>query len=132
MQVVLLHVVNLNIRAPDNRVYEELGREATWHLRRLSDFLDPSISRRLRVRMGRVPEEIVAAARAEEPEIVVLAKREISPSTKLRRFRRSRSRADQLTSSVALRLVREARCHVVVLSGQSYFDCESTSILEAD
>ena len=29
----LLHVVHLNIPAPGNAVYEQLGREAHWHLR---------------------------------------------------------------------------------------------------
>ena len=36
VRVILLHVVNLNIVAPENRVYEELGREVYSHLDRLA------------------------------------------------------------------------------------------------
>ena len=34
--VFLLHAVHLNIAAPEKGVYEQLGREAHWHLERLA------------------------------------------------------------------------------------------------
>jgi nucleotide-binding universal stress UspA family protein len=124
VRVALLHVVNLNIFAADNRAYEELGREAFWHLRRLSEFLHPSVSCRLRVRVGMVAEEIIAEAKAEEPELVVLTAQQSSPATRSRSFWRVRS-SDQVMRAVAQKLVAEAQCLVVILPAQSYFDCES-------
>ena len=39
--LILLHVVHLNIVAPDNRVYEELALEAQGYLERLAQAICP-------------------------------------------------------------------------------------------
>ena len=43
--VILLHVLNLNIVAPENRIYEELAQIARWHLERLArEYPQPGVS----------------------------------------------------------------------------------------
>lgn len=71
--VVLLHIVTLNIQAPDNRVYSELCREAEWRLKRLADhYVHPMIETCLRVRVGNPIEEIVAEATEQQASLIVL------------------------------------------------------------
>ena len=56
--VILLHVLNLNILAPENRVYEELGQEAQWYLESLANqHLHPMASAITHVRVGMPAEE---------------------------------------------------------------------------
>ena len=66
--VILLHVVTLNIAAPEKRVYEELGRDAHWYLERLArGCLHPGVATTIRVRVGKPAEEILAEAAAAMP-----------------------------------------------------------------
>src|ERR1035441_624672 len=68
--VILLHVVNLNILAPENRVYEELGQEAQWYLERLANkHVHPLASTITRVRIGNPAEEILAEAKADRKSV---------------------------------------------------------------
>ena len=123
VRLVLLNVVNLNALLPDDRAYEELGREALRYLGRVSEYLHPSISRRLRIRMGRVAEEIMAEAKAERPEVVLLTTRQASSS--IRRWPLWNARS-ALLRTVATRLADEVRCNVIILPASSYLDCAST------
>jgi nucleotide-binding universal stress UspA family protein len=71
--VILLHVLDLNILAPDNRVYEELGRAAARFLERLArTYLPAWTSPLIHVRTGRPAEEILAEARAEQVDLIIL------------------------------------------------------------
>jgi nucleotide-binding universal stress UspA family protein len=71
--VILLHVVNLNIVAPENRVYEELGREVYSHLCRLADkYIHPFASTAVRVRAGHPEEEILAEAAEQKADLIIL------------------------------------------------------------
>ena len=71
--VVLLHVVTLNILAPENRVYEELHAEALSYLQRLAHLhLAPEATPVFRVRFGSAAEAILAEARAENVDLIIL------------------------------------------------------------
>ena len=72
--VILLHVLNLNIFAPDNRLYEELAQEAHWHLERLAQqFLPPGARILGHVRFGKPVEETLAEAKAEDVDLIILS-----------------------------------------------------------
>ena len=72
--VTLLHVVTLNIAAPEKGVYEQLGRDAQWHLERLArGCLRPGITTVSRVRFGKPAEEILAEAADGNVDLIVLA-----------------------------------------------------------
>jgi nucleotide-binding universal stress UspA family protein len=72
--VTLLHVVTLNIAAPEKGVHEALGREALWHLERLArKCLRPGVATITRVRFGKPAEEILAEAVAGNIDLIVLA-----------------------------------------------------------
>ena len=71
--VVLLHVVTLNILAPENRVYEELHAEALSYLQRLAHLhLAPEATPVFRVRFGSAAEAILEEARAENVDLIIL------------------------------------------------------------
>ena len=71
--VILLQVLNLNIAAPENRVYEELGREVYSHLCRLAhEYVPPFASTAVRVRAGRPEEEILAEAAEQKVDLIIL------------------------------------------------------------
>ena len=72
--VTLLHVVTLNIAAPEKRVYEELARDARWYLERLARGclrLDLTTTI-IRVRVGKPAEEILAEAAAGNADLIIL------------------------------------------------------------
>jgi nucleotide-binding universal stress UspA family protein len=71
--VTLLHVLNLNIVALENRIYEELGETARWHLERLAkEYVRPGVSVRIRIRAGNPVEEILAEAKADNADLIIL------------------------------------------------------------
>jgi nucleotide-binding universal stress UspA family protein len=71
--VILLHVVGLQVPAPDNRVYEELSRSAASRLEQLArTYLQEGTNILIRVRTGRPVEEIIAEARAEHVDLIIL------------------------------------------------------------
>lgn len=124
-RMILLHVIDLNILAPDNRIYRELGREASTHLKRLSKYLNATISTQLRVRIGRVAQEILAEAKAQQPDFVVLTT-EKSGSAPATQWTWKAAHSQRLMKKLAKKLVSEAGCNVVELPAHRYFDCERT------
>ncbi len=71
--VILLHVVNLNVMVLENRVVEDLSFMAEQHLKRLSEkFLNPDLSVRLRVRVGKPAQEILAEAKESNVDLIIL------------------------------------------------------------
>jgi nucleotide-binding universal stress UspA family protein len=71
--VVLLHVLNLNILTPENRVYEEHGQEAQWYLESLANkHLHPMASAITHVRVGKPAEEILTEAKAWSVDLIIL------------------------------------------------------------
>jgi nucleotide-binding universal stress UspA family protein len=121
--VILLHVVHLNIVAPENRVYEELGREAQWYLGRLADkYLHPLASTLLHVRTGRPAEEILAEAKSEKVDLIILPT--YGPSFWARLTSLWKSAASPLVSALAAKIIQEATCAVFVVGAKTRFNCE--------
>jgi len=114
--VTLLHVVTLNITAPEKRVYEELGRDARWYLERLArGCLRPDLATIIRVRVGKPSKEILAEAAAGNADLIILPC--YPPSLCDRLFAPIRSR-------VVERVSRKAPSRVFRASVQDRFDCE--------
>ncbi len=73
VQVTLLNVVNLNVPIPEGRVYNELFWEARDGLRKLGErFFCGNPAVKLRVRLGRPHEQIIAEADAERSELIIM------------------------------------------------------------
>jgi nucleotide-binding universal stress UspA family protein len=114
--VTLLHVVTLNIAAPEKGVYEQLGREAYWHLERLArKCLRPGVAAITRVRFGKPAEEILAEAVAGNIDLIVLAAK--PPSFWSRFFA-------PILPRVVERVIREATCGVFMTTATKCFNCE--------
>ena len=115
--VTLLHVVSLNIAAPEKGLYEQLSREAHWHLERLGrGCLRPGVTTITRGRFGKPAEEILAEAADGNVDLIVLASG--LPSFWSRLFAR-------LVPRVVERVIREASCGVFLTTVKKWFNCES-------
>jgi nucleotide-binding universal stress UspA family protein len=113
--VILLHVVNLNIAAPENRVYEGLCAEAEQHLARLArEFLHPAAAILLRVRVGKPSEQILAEAREAAADLILLPIRE--------RAAWKRLFAPKIPRIVA-KIIHNAPCGVFVARLKTCFNC---------
>src|SRR5260370_33019839 len=120
---MFLHVVNLNMLAPETRVYDELAREARWYLKRLADqYLEPGISTLVRVRMGNLAEEILAEAGERNVDLVILPTYGPSFWTRLKSLLKKSS--IPIACPMVERIVREATCGVFVAVGKTRFNCE--------
>ena len=118
--VTLLRVITLNVTAVENRVYDELSREAQWYLQQLArQYLAPGITGLTRVRLGKVTEQIIAQARAEPSDLIIL------PVHRPKRKGLERGpRSSATVSSLARTLVRNAPCDVMSVPVSDYFNCE--------
>jgi nucleotide-binding universal stress UspA family protein len=115
--VTLLHVVTLNIAAPEKGVYEQLGRDAQWHLERLArGCLRPGITTLSRVRFGKPAEEILAESADGNVDLIVLASK---PPSFWSRF------VAPILPRVVERIVREASCGVFLTTAKKWFNCEN-------
>ena len=115
--VTLLHVVTLNIAAPEKGVYEALGREAHWHLKRMArGCLSPGVTAITRVRFGKPAEEILTEAVAGHADLIVLAA--TPPSVWGRLFA-------PLMPRVVEQVIREASCGVFLTTAKKCFNCEA-------
>jgi nucleotide-binding universal stress UspA family protein len=116
--VTLLHVVTLNIAAPEKGVYEALGGNARWHLERVArGCLHPSVTASTRVRFGKPAEEILAEAAAGSADLIVLASK--PPSFWSRFFA-------PLVPRVVECVIREASCGVFLTTAKKWFNCENS------
>jgi nucleotide-binding universal stress UspA family protein len=114
--VILLHVVTLNIVAPEKRVYEQLGRDARWYLERLArGCLRRDVATIIRVRVGDPAEEILAETAASNADLIILPcyrpsfwKRLLAP----------------ILPGVVQQVARKAPCRVFRASAQDRFNCE--------
>ncbi len=121
--VILLHVVNLNIVVPENRVFQELAAEAKSYLERLADqHLPPITSHLSHVRMGEPAEEILAEAQVEKPDFIILPT--YSPSLWDRLKAVWKPGCNPIVSRLAERIIREATCGVFVVAAKTRFNCE--------
>lgn len=121
--VILLHVVNLNIVAPENRVYEELGREVYSHLGRLAhEYIHPFASTAVRVRAGQPEQEILAEAAEQKVDLIILPS--WGPSWWARLTAPLKNQPDVTLSRWAQNIVRNAACVVSVVNVKTRFNCE--------
>ena len=121
--VIMLHVVNLNIVAPENRVYEELGREVYSHLCRLArEYIHPFASTAVRVRAGQLEQEILAEAAEQKADLIILPS--WGPSWWARLTASWRSQPDVTLPRWARNIVRKAACAVSVVNARTRFNCE--------
>jgi nucleotide-binding universal stress UspA family protein len=112
--VILLHVVNLNAMVPDNRVFDALSGAAGQHLKRLAEkFLNPDLSVRLRVRIGRPAQEILAEARESNVDLIVLTSYGGCSSWK-RPFQ----------PRIVEKVIRAVPCNATLLHVRTRFNCE--------
>jgi nucleotide-binding universal stress UspA family protein len=114
--VTLLHVLDLHILAPDNRVYEELSHAAARYLERLARACLPALPNVLiRVRTGRPAEAILAEARAQDARLIIL------PAGR-------RSFWKQLFAPIvgrtSTKVIRKAPCTVLVANVKARFNCQ--------
>ena len=71
--VTLLYVLNLNIVSPGRQIYDELCAESEAALKKLARFFfGTELAARVVVRMGAPHKEIVAEAKAESSDLIVL------------------------------------------------------------
>ena len=121
--VILLHVVNLNIVAPENRVYEELGREVYSHLCRLArEYIHPFASTAVRVRAGQLEQEILAEAAEQKADLIILPS--WGPSWWARLTASWRSQPYASLPRWARNIVRKAACAVSLVNAKTRFNCD--------
>ena len=70
--ITLLHVVNLNLLSPDRRLYDEVCREAEQRLEKLAGESLHAAAVRVRVRLGKPAQGIVAEATEQKADLIVL------------------------------------------------------------
>lgn len=111
-KITLLHVVTLNVRAPENRLYRETTENSEKTLRLLADkYFAKDLERDVRVRYGRAAEEIVSEASESKASLIVLTSRDNA-----RRFRLFRV-------PVLEPVIENAPCPVSVLRVRNRIDC---------
>ena len=121
--VVLLHVLNLNILTPENRVYEEHGQEAQWYLESLANkHLHPMASAITHVRVGKPAEEILAEAKAQSVDLIILPT--YGPSFWNRLKGLWTNVCVPPVSTLAEKVIREATCGVFVVLAKTRLNCE--------
>ncbi len=119
--VILLYVVDLNVACPENRIYDELVREAQMHLERLAhDYLHPAASVLIRVRMGRPAREIKDEARTQKADLVILP---VFAQTMDRAGAFGRRLLPLLWPDTAHQLVRALPSALLIMHADSRFDC---------
>lgn len=120
--VTLVHVVTLNILAPEPRIYDELAAEARLYLGRLAEkYLPAATEVSTRVRFGNFVEELVKQSRAEVVDLIVLSNYESSSSG---RFRAIWKRKRGGVSSSIKQIVEQANGNVIVVAAKKHVDCE--------
>jgi nucleotide-binding universal stress UspA family protein len=121
--LTLLHVVHLNILAPDSRVYEELVLEARGYLERLAQqFVHPITSTVVHVRLGETAAQILEEAKAENVELIILAT--YGPSFWSRLVSIWKPGVSRVVSPLTVRIVRDSTCAVFLSSVKTRFNCE--------
>lgn len=122
--VILLHIVQLNILAPDSRICREQCANAGRILERLADrYVNSLVDVRLRVRAGNPFDEIVREARESHAQMILLP---TFPSSPWRRL------LAPLSRRVAERLAADAPCPVVALPVKTPVNCEESWRRERD
>ena len=112
--VVLLHVLNVRVLAPESRVFEDLSRMADQHLKRLAQkFLSPELSVRFRVRGGKPAQTILDEAKASNVDLLVLTSHG-SRSFWSRPFQ----------PNIIEKVIRGSPCNATLLHVRTRFNCD--------
>lgn len=121
--LILLHVVELNIVAPDNRVDQELASEARSYLERVAEqYIHPITSTLFHVRFGDPAEQILQEALAEKAELIILPT--YVPSFRDRLLWFWKPAVSRTVSPLAQRIIRDSSCGVFLASVKTRFNCE--------
>jgi len=122
--VILLHVVHLNIVAPENRIYEDLAQTARWHLERLArEYLHPGVALVFHVRAGKPTEEIVAEAKAEDVDLMIVPASGGSAENPHHRSVWKRL-LGRVFPGVGEKLARVSPCPLLVVHAATCFNCQ--------
>ncbi len=114
--IILLHVVNLNIAMSENRLLDELAGEARASLERLAqEYLPPSTATLIRVRHGEPAGEILAAAKEESADLIVVP---------MRRAPLWRRLFPAWFPGTVVKLIRHPPCGLFVLEVMTHFNCQ--------
>ena len=120
----LLHIVNLNIVAPESCVFRELADEAKSYLEQLADrYLPPVASAVAHVRIGEPVQEILAQAAAEKPDLIILPT--YDPSFWTRSKAVWNPACNPIVSPLAEQVIRQATCGVFAIAAKTSFNCET-------
>ena len=112
--VILLHVLNVRVLAPESRVFEDLSRMADQHLKRLAQkFLSPELSVRFRVRGGKPAQTILDEAKASNVDLLVLTSHG-SRSFWSRPFQ----------PNIIEKVIRGSPCNATLLHVRTRFNCD--------
>jgi nucleotide-binding universal stress UspA family protein len=115
--VILLHVVPLRILAPENRIYDELGREAQSCLHQLArKCVHPMAAARIRVRVGEPAREILTEAREANADLIILPVHRVPFWKRL---------CGSFFPRTIERVIREAPCGVFVMDVKTCLHRES-------
>jgi nucleotide-binding universal stress UspA family protein len=121
--VILLHVVNLHLATQENRAYEELHQDARWYLDRLADkHIHPIASTLTHIRTGGPAEQILAEAKAESADLIILPT--YGPSFWQRLTGLWKHASSPIVSPLAEKVIREATCGVFVVLAKTRLNCE--------
>jgi nucleotide-binding universal stress UspA family protein len=121
--LTILHVVTLNILAPESRIYDDLAAEAGCHLQRLArEILKSAGSVRMRVRIGKLVDEVLAEANSEDTDLIILVSH--GPSYWQRLSLLWRRPPHPLVSSQTREILEKADRGLFIALSRCRFDCE--------
>jgi nucleotide-binding universal stress UspA family protein len=122
-KLTLLHVVALNILAPESRIYDELAAEAREHLKRLCRENLPSVAAPImQIRYGKVVHEILTEIEEEKADLVLLPTH--GPSFAERLSSVWRRAASPVMSKGVDQIMRRAGCAIFIAASKTQFDCD--------
>jgi len=121
--VILLHVLKTSRPAVPAASGESQRRQAQWYLEHLADqHLNPIASTLAHVRAGEPAEQIVAEARAENVDLIILPA--YGPSLWSRLTALCRVTASAIVSPLVEHVIRQAACGVFVVLAKTRLNCE--------
>jgi len=123
--IILLHVLHVSIVAPENRLYEELVQEAQERLQRLAErCIGGSSTTVIHVRMGKPAEQILAEAKAECADLIILPV--FPPSFWERLTALWRPPTSPIFSPLAEKIARRASCEVYLAIANSKWNFQNS------
>ncbi len=120
--LILLHVLHVSIDTSDERVSAELAHQAKQYLRRLAQqFLHPTCSTMVHIRIGKTAEQILEEAKAEAVQLIILPTPK--PSFWTRLVSMVKPGVCRIISPIVEEIIRDSTCGVFVASVATRFNC---------